>query len=88
MSGALGWDGSAPDIAASFLKVRLRRDGLMLVGCRSWTSASVQLGDAADRARRDRSPAADRAVEREALAGFPAAGSWLQRASAGPRPRA
>jgi hypothetical protein len=27
MSCALGRDGSAPDIAASFLKVRLRRDG-------------------------------------------------------------
>jgi len=31
MSCALGHDGSALDIAASFLKVRLRRDGLRSV---------------------------------------------------------
>ena len=42
-------------------------------------------GDAADKARRKRwSLAADRAFEREALAGFPAVGLWLWRASAGP----
>jgi hypothetical protein len=32
MSCALGRDGSAPDIAAAFLKVRLRRDGWKVVG--------------------------------------------------------
>jgi hypothetical protein len=27
-----GWDGRSPDIAAAFLRVRLRRDGFLVVG--------------------------------------------------------
>jgi hypothetical protein len=42
MSCAPGRDGGAPDIAASFLKVRLRRDGSRVVGSCSQPSASVQ----------------------------------------------
>jgi len=45
-------------------------------------------GDAADEAGRGWSFAADRAIEREALAGFSAAALWLRRASAGPSARA
>jgi hypothetical protein len=60
----------------------------MIVGCRPFTSASVQLGDAADDAWRGGSVAADRAVEREALAGLPAVVVWATarlRRTNGPR---
>ena len=35
MSCELGWNGSSPDIAAAFLRVRLRLDGARFVGLSS-----------------------------------------------------
>jgi len=87
MSCTLGRDGSAPDIAAAFFEGPAPARRLRVVGSCSWTSASVQLGDEADGAGRGRSAAAYPAVEREALAGFLAAGLRLRRAFAGPTVR-
>jgi hypothetical protein len=50
MSRERCWDARSPDIAASFLRVRFRRDGWSVGCCSSQTSASVQPGDAADKA--------------------------------------
>ena len=68
----------------AFLRVRLRRDGREPAGLFLVDERLRSTGDAADEAWRGWSFAADRAFEREALAGFSAVGLWLRRASAGP----
>jgi len=50
MSCALGRDGSAPDIAAAFLRVRLRRDGWEGSGLFLEDERLRSTGDAADKA--------------------------------------
>jgi hypothetical protein len=50
MSCELGWDGSSPDIAASFLRVRLRRDGHDVAGLFLMDERLRLTGDAADKA--------------------------------------